>query len=370
MTAAAAVALVGVVLVARGPDRSPATPAAGTGSPADEHGGGVRVGCSTQSGADFPGAFTDRRNLVVGPLVLVGGGTYTDAATVREFGGNKFPLIVRAGHTVTVKIPPGARNGAGLGYGGLPQGRSKRLRAARPIVTFESCSPKRSQSSADGPVTFWSGFVLIRAPTCVALDVYVDDQPRRRVGLPLGRRCGRSGDAPAPASRSRIDPSAKLPLRDCRSRAEGGRPSETASRPGDVVVGPFAFSGLERAATRRGLDHYRGASGYGIKAGAGLRAGVSATLVIGRQARRWASLTFAARNLRRVSDGDPAVRFKACPADEPAFGYDGPVGITTGFAGGFILSRPGCVPLEVRIAGRPTVQAVVPFGVGSCPGGR
>ncbi|MBA2636698.1 MAG: hypothetical protein H0U79_00475, partial [Solirubrobacterales bacterium] len=163
---------------------------------------------------------------------------------------------------------------------------------------------------------------------------------------------------------------AKLPLRDCRSRAEGGGPPETASRPGDVVVGPLAFSGLARVASRRGLEHFRDAGVYRIKAGASLRAGVRATLVIARHARRWASLTFAARKLRQVSDGDPAVRFQACRADEPAFGYDGPVGITTGFAGGFILSRRGCVPLEVRVAGRPTVRAVVPFGVGGCPAGR
>jgi len=350
MTAAAAVAIVGVVLVARGPEPSPATTAG-------KHRGGVRTGCSDQSGADFPRAFTDRRNLVVGPLVLVGGGTYTDAATVRKFGGNKFPLLVEAGHTVAVKIPAGARRGAGLGYGPLPQGEVG-VRDAHAAVTFESCAPERSLSSADRPVTFWSGFVLVSAPTCVPLDVYVDDQPRRRVGLPLGRRCGR------------ISRPAKLPLRACRSRAEGGKPPETASRPGDFVVGPFAFSGLARATSRRGLEHYRGASGYGIKAGAGLRAGVHATLVIARPARRWAALSFAARNFRRVSDGDPAIRFQACREDEPAFSYDGPVGITTGFAGGFILSRRGCVPLEVRVAGRPTVRAMVPFGVGKCPAGR
>jgi hypothetical protein len=60
------------------------------------------------------------------------------------------------------------------------------------------------------------------------------------------------------------------------------------------------------------------------------------------------------------------VTFAACSADEPAFSYGGPVGLATGFAGGFVVSRRGCVPLEVRVAGRPTVRADVPFGVGRC----
>jgi hypothetical protein len=41
-------------------------------------------------------------------------------------------------------------------------------------------------------VTFWSGFVLAQVPACVPLEVYVDrERSPRRVGLPLGRRCGR-----------------------------------------------------------------------------------------------------------------------------------------------------------------------------------
>jgi hypothetical protein len=60
--------------------------------------------CSTQSGAGFPHAFTSRDNLVVGRLAMIGAGTFTDAQTVREFGGNKFPLLVAAGHTVTIEV--------------------------------------------------------------------------------------------------------------------------------------------------------------------------------------------------------------------------------------------------------------------------
>src|SRR5215208_3833594 len=165
---------------------------------------GAREDCSTRSEADFPGAYTSPQNLVVGPLVLIGG-AYTHADTVREFGGNKFPLLVKSGHVVTVRVgrrAPRARRVAGLAYGVLPQ-RETTLRDTHRTVTFVACrqgtAPDHSSPSgpsgsrADGtPVTFWSGFFLARRPACVALEVYVDDERSpRRAGLPLGRRCDR-----------------------------------------------------------------------------------------------------------------------------------------------------------------------------------
>jgi hypothetical protein len=148
----------------------------------------ARVDCSQQSGADFPGAFTNPHNFVHGPLVL-SGGAYTDPATVREFGGNKFPLLVRAGYTVTIAIAPDARGFARLAYGPLPQGEV-RLRDAYVSETFIACPPGRSWSSAGGEeVTFWSGFVLTRRPVCLPLDITVGSGSPERVGLALGARC-------------------------------------------------------------------------------------------------------------------------------------------------------------------------------------
>src|SRR3954453_23534119 len=161
----------------------------------------AREDCRTRSEANFPGAFTNPANLVVGPLVLVGGAE-TPASTVRDFGGNKFPLLVKSGHTVTVRVARRARRAAGLAYGLLPQGRETQLRDTHRSVTFVACRPGRatrdydpdgpSGSSADGvAVTFWSGFVMARAPACIPMDVYVDGASGpQRVGLPLGRRCG------------------------------------------------------------------------------------------------------------------------------------------------------------------------------------
>jgi hypothetical protein len=156
---------------------------------------GVIVDCTRRSEADFPGAFTDPRNLVMGPLVLVGAGEPTSASVVREFGGNKFPLLVKAGHTVTVRLLRAVRGVAGLAYGGLgngplPEGEV-RLRDTAHTMTFVACRPGRptriyrddgpSASRAGGvAVTFWSGFVVMREPACVPLQVYVDDDPSPR----------------------------------------------------------------------------------------------------------------------------------------------------------------------------------------------
>jgi hypothetical protein len=162
---------------------------------------GVVVDCAVRSEANFPGAFTDRRNLVVGPLVLMGGGEPTPADVVWEFGGNKFPLLVQAGHTVTVRLPASVRRFAGLAYGPQPPGKT-RLRDTHRAITFVACAPGRpsaayrpdgpSGSTADGvSVTFWSGFVLTRRPACLPLDVQVDDDSMvRHAVLNLGeRRC-------------------------------------------------------------------------------------------------------------------------------------------------------------------------------------
>ena len=341
--AAATVAVVAFALLTGGT----AAPAKGVGHPI-----GVRVGCAQQSGADFPGAYTRRGNLVAGPLALVGGATFTDAATVRRFGGNKFMALLRPGHTATVSVAASHRATAGLTYGSHVTGEP----APERTVTFTSCPAGRSRSSANGPVTFWSGFVTTSVPACVPLDVWIDAEPRRRVGVPLGRRCAR----PAP----------KPPLRGCDTRAEGGSQEDGRARPDEVAVGPLRFAGLGRVASRGELNLDRTSGRYGVKAGVLVPAGMRATLSIAARARDWAALDYAPHlpGVARDPDGDPVVRFQACAAHEPAFSFDGTVGPVTGFPGGFVLTRPGCVPLEVRVAGRPVARRVVSFGAGRCPG--
>jgi hypothetical protein len=154
---------------------------------------GVVESCATQSGAKFPGAFTSPRNLVVGPLSLVGAGGMPDLvwdSTGKE-GFQKFHLLVRENYRVVVELSQRTRRGAGLAYGPLPHGEVH-LRDTHRVVTFIACRSGQSSSSADGePVTFWSGAVLARSPRCVPLLVWVDDQPSRRAVIRLGvRKCG------------------------------------------------------------------------------------------------------------------------------------------------------------------------------------
>ena len=155
---------------------------------------GAAEDCSTRSQADFGPAFTDPGNLVVGPLAMIGAGDFTSASVVRRYGGQKYPLLVKAGHVVRVEVPASAQSFAGLGYGPLPQGEIT-LEDAHASVTFTACGRgEESGSSADGPVTFWSGFLMASAPHCVPLDFFVDEEvtPRRRL-IPLGARCPATG---------------------------------------------------------------------------------------------------------------------------------------------------------------------------------
>jgi hypothetical protein len=148
------------------------------------------VDCSMRSMADFGPAFADPHNLVVGPLLLVGGADVTSEAVVLAHDGQKYPLLVKAGYTVTVSVPAEARSFAGLAYGPLPQGQL-RVRDAHDEITFVACDrDEPSGSRAGGPVTFWSGFVMTSVPTCLPLDVRVDDETTpRRVEISLGSEC-------------------------------------------------------------------------------------------------------------------------------------------------------------------------------------
>ena len=151
---------------------------------AANHPTGVVETCAHQSGASFPHGFTSRYNLVVGPLSMIGGGRFTDAATVRKFGGNKFPLLVAAGHTVRIEVTRASHRFASLAYG-------SHSRVGHRVMTFRSCSRDDAASDADGkPVTFWSGFVEATRPGCVRLHIWVDrERTPRRARIELGARC-------------------------------------------------------------------------------------------------------------------------------------------------------------------------------------
>jgi hypothetical protein len=100
---------------------------------------------------------------------------------VRKFGGNKFPHLVAAGHTVTIDV---MHEFASLAYG-------SHSRHGHRAITFRACNRHEADSTADGkPVTFWSGFVQTTQSACIALRIWIDREPKpRHAHIALGKRC-------------------------------------------------------------------------------------------------------------------------------------------------------------------------------------
>jgi hypothetical protein len=149
-----------------------------------------RATCERQSEASFPGAYRSARNLRVGPLVLVGGRSYSTPETVREFGGQKYQALVAAGHTVKIAISHRAHRTHSLNYADSTRG-TRNVEDGTRVVSFESCSRREAESDASGrAVTFWSGFILASAPRCLSIKVWVDGaRTPRRARIPIGRCC-------------------------------------------------------------------------------------------------------------------------------------------------------------------------------------
>jgi len=152
---------------------------------------GAPATCRYQSSARFP---KSARNLVVGPLVLVGAREYSSPELIAELGGQKYPALVLAGHRVTVELSRSVRRSTSLLYADdhwrLPDG-PRTVRDGHRVVEFRACSSDRAGSSYNGrKATFWSGFVLTTVPRCLGLRIWVDDQRTpRRARIPLGKRC-------------------------------------------------------------------------------------------------------------------------------------------------------------------------------------
>jgi hypothetical protein len=156
-------------------------------------------------------------------------------------------------------------------------------------------------------------------------------------------------------------------IRDCADRVEGDGPSKPPGRT-DLVIGPVAFANLKRAASES-AEYFEPRAGrrFAIwKAAASVRANERVTASIPGRYRRVARLDYPAPG-QAAHQPTARITFIACPSDEPAFSYEGPVGRRTGFAGGFLVAGARCVPLNIRVAGREhPIRARVPFGVRDC----
>lgn len=146
-----------------------------------------------------------------------------------------------------------------------------------------------------------------------------------------------------------------VPTRDCRSRIESGRGPLSFPAEGAVVAGPVAFSGLQRVA--RSLGRPADDGRYFVKAAVTIRAGRRVTISVPARLVDRIGLAYAT-----TPEPVPAVRFERCPPATRAFSYDGRVGAVTGFNGGFVLTRPGCYRVEVRVEDGRTHAVRIPFG--------
>jgi hypothetical protein len=146
--------------------------------------------CANQSEAGFPGAFDPAENLVVGPLSFwrLKNIRETTMDDIRRFGGFKSPALVRPGRIVKVSIDRPARSNARLAYVHV-RGRDGNDFDVHPhTVRFQPCDREHADSNVDGrPVTFWSGFFLLRkSPACLPLTIRVGRRPARHRELSVG----------------------------------------------------------------------------------------------------------------------------------------------------------------------------------------
>lgn len=102
------------------------------------------------------------RNLGVGPLLVQWG--RSGQVYARDYGGNKFPLFLRAGHRVRVEVGPSALN-ARLSYVTRPQGA--------PRLSLEVVACPNNQ-------TYWHGGIVADRPGCVPLRIWIDGSRRPR----------------------------------------------------------------------------------------------------------------------------------------------------------------------------------------------
>lgn len=149
----------------------------------------------------------------------------------------------------------------------------------------------------------------------------------------------------------------------CSAHVEGREPIGPP-RQEDLVVGPMRFSALRKTGQMLGGRTGEGNRFVPIKAGVVVEAGSTVTVALPRSERD--RVRFGAP--RRGPDYGPrAVTFKACPHDQAAWNYNGPVGRWTGFVAGFLVRGPHCAPIEVWVEGREQpLRQLISFGEDSC----
>ena len=159
--------------------------------------------------------------------------------------------------------------------------------------------------------------------------------------------------------------------RDCRTHIEGKLPPASPSQ--DFFAGPVRFRGFHptsRFAAREGNAYFRRRDGGygGLKFVTEVRASTDVVVAIAPKNRKAAGMLYGLDEVEHgefgipFDEGEQAVRFKACPTEKRRFGGRARIGPWTQFNGGFILTRPQCVRLDVYVRGRPPRRYAAPFG--------
>ena len=164
--------------------------------------------------------------------------------------------------------------------------------------------------------------------------------------------------------------------RDCATHIEGRLPPADPSE--DFYAGPVRFPRLltppvASPAARAGAYFRRRNGEYGgLKFVTEVRANTDVTVAIAPANRKTAGMLYGLDEIDYgrfgipFDEGEQVVRFKSCPADKrsfaPRFYRRRTVGPWTQFNGGFILTRPQCVRLDVYVRGRPARRYAAPFG--------
>lgn len=158
---------------------------------------GLVVGCSAPRIVSAPHPSWRRGSVIAGPAAILGLRGYAKAprATFDPVADGRFPAVraavqVMGDRDVTIAIPKGHRDHAGLVYDGLLWSRSPaggyRTSEGHDVVRFEACAPIRCRprpQRCGNPYTTYGGTIIVGRARCLPLDFYIEgrQRPIRRV---------------------------------------------------------------------------------------------------------------------------------------------------------------------------------------------
>ena len=171
--------------------------------------------------------------------------------------------------------------------------------------------------------------------------------------------------SPSPSSASSTSSPTNL-VRTCESGVYGDL-SRFWRRSG-MRVGPLVFVGVPRPHEDRSDFAPRHGGYQSQKVLVLIEQGAVVTVVIPPSARKHVALlydpaAFSDQPNLRLSDGESAVTFMACPKGQAPVG---PPHGPTQFNGGLIVAGPRCVPVDVAVGEASPRRVVISFGAGRC----